>query len=159
GLGFELTADGERSPFAEEILAVVDRRRLLLSQARQIESRHLEHLPGPFAVAGGDDRRMDVNEATRLKKLVDCCAQRVAHAGNRSESVRPRPQMGDIPQKLETVPLLLQRILLGVSGSVNRQLAGVHFHSLTLGGGSFKLADDANAAACRQLLEELGVTG
>ena len=55
--------------------------------------------------------RMDVEEAALLEKAVDGEAQGVAHPRHRAEGVGARPQVGDLAQKLEGVPLLLERVV------------------------------------------------
>ncbi len=77
------------------------------------EGGHLEHLPGSFRIARGDDRGMDVEEAPLLEKAVDRPAHRVPDAGDRAERVRPGTQMGDFPEELEGVAFFLQRIFVG----------------------------------------------
>ena len=124
-LGFELPADGQIRRAVEEIereidppsppsaLPCVQPSRLLadaclLRHVVQVERGHLEHRPGPFAIAGGDDRRVDVEEAALLEELVDRVAHAVPHAGHGAEGVRARPQVGDRAEELERVALLLQ---------------------------------------------------
>ena len=115
----------------------------------QVERRDLEHRAGPFAVAGGDDRRLDVEEAAGLEERVDRRADRVADAGDRSERVRPRTQVGDLAQKLEAVPLLLQRIRLGVGRAEDLQRAGGQLDALPFAGALLELAGDVQAGAGR----------
>ena len=111
-LGLELPADGQIGRPVEEVEREIDACRLflalcrwLLRHLRQVERGDLEHGPGPFAIAGGDDRRVDVEEAPLLEELVDRVADAVPHPGDGAEGVGPRPQMGDRPQELERVAL------------------------------------------------------
>ena len=90
-----------------------------LGHVVQVERGDLEHRARPFAVAGRDDRRVDVEEALFLEEVVDRAADAVPHAGDRAEGVGPRAQVGDRAQELEGVPLLLERIGLGVGPAVD----------------------------------------
>ena len=92
---FELAADGQVRRLAEEVLRVVDLALVVARQLAEVERRDAEHLAGPFAVAGRDDRRVDVEEALLLEEVVDRLADAVAHAGDGAERVGPRPQVGD----------------------------------------------------------------
>ncbi len=115
-LAFELAADGEIGRAVEEVLGVVDvaPAGCRLGQLGRVERGDAEHLAGAFAVAGGDDRRVDVEEALLLEEVVDRAADAVAHPRDGAERVGPRPQVGDRAQELERVPLLLQRVRFGV---------------------------------------------
>jgi len=81
GFAFELSAHGQVGRAAEEI-----RLRLLVDIA--FERRHAEHFARPFAVAGGDDRGVDVHEVALLKKLMNCERQPAARAKHGAEQVR-----------------------------------------------------------------------
>ena len=72
-----------------------------LRQVRQVERRDPEHRPGALGVAGGDDRRVDPEEAALVEEAVDGHRQRVPHPGDGAEGVGPRPEVGDRPQVLE----------------------------------------------------------
>ena len=126
-----MPADGQRGGPAKEVLPVVDLC-LDLGQPLEVQRRHLEHLTGTLAVTGGDDRRVNVDESTVLEEAVDGRRQRVADAGNRPKRVRPRPQVGDLPEELETVTLLLQRIVLGIRLADHFQRLDPQFDPLPL---------------------------
>ena len=51
---------------------------------------------------------------------------------NRAKRVGPRPQMGDRPQILERVPLLLQDVAFGIGQAVNDDRFGLNFGRLPL---------------------------
>src|SRR5262249_49233418 len=80
----------------------------------QIERGYLEHLSRPFAVAGRDDRRGDVEEALLLKEIVDRAADTNSHPRHPAEGMRPWPQVGDGAQELEGVAFLLKRVALRI---------------------------------------------
>ena len=75
-LAFELAAHGQVRRLAEEVLRVVDLAVGLARQLGRVERRHAEHRAGPFAVAGRDDRRVDVEEALLLEEVVDRLGRR-----------------------------------------------------------------------------------
>ena len=111
GFGLELAADREVGRPREKILA---RNRsspsLVARRILRIERRDAKHFARAFAVARGDDRRVDVNEAALLEKLVNGKGEPAAHAKDRAEQIRARPQMRDLAQELRRVAFLLQRI-------------------------------------------------
>src|SRR5437667_2911639 len=82
--------------------------RLLVDVA--LERGDSEHFAGAFAVATGDDGGMDINEIALLEKLMDRVSQFAARAEDRSEEIRARPQVRNGAQKLQRMPLLLQRV-------------------------------------------------
>ncbi len=108
-LGFELTAHGEISLACEKIPRVID---LVILPRRivRIDSRNAKQFSRPFAIATGDDRRVDVNETALLEKLMDCESQPAADAENAAEKIRARPQMSDLAQKFRRVSFFLERI-------------------------------------------------
>ena len=114
----------------EEVLRVIDFALVVPRRLVRVERRDAEHLAGPFAVAGGDDRRVEVEEAFLLEEVVDRAADAVAHARDRAERVGPRPQMGPLAELFERVPLLLQRVRFGIGPAVDDDLGGVHFGGL-----------------------------
>ena len=71
GLRFQLPAHGQRRRFAEEVLLPVDFGLAPTPGPFQVQSRHLKHLPRTLAVAGGDDRRVEVQETARLEEVVN----------------------------------------------------------------------------------------
>src|SRR5262249_33206550 len=118
-LGFELAANRQIGRTAEEVLAVVDLALVVARQLAEVERGDAEHLAGALAVAGGDDRRMDVEKTLFLKEFVDGSADTVADAGHGAEGVAARPQMGLLAQKLHRMPLLLQRIFRRIGPAVD----------------------------------------
>lgn len=61
GFGFQLPADGQESGPIKEVVGIIDRA-ARLGQTFEIQSRDPEHFPGTLAIAGGDDRRLDITE-------------------------------------------------------------------------------------------------
>ena len=110
GLDVELAGDGEERLAAEEVLREVD---LALGRARQVgevERRDAEQRAGALGVGGGDDRRVDPEEAVLVEEAVDRLRERVAHARRRADHVGARPQVRDLAQELQRVRLGLDRI-------------------------------------------------
>jgi hypothetical protein len=56
-----------------------------------VNRRDAEEGTGPFAVARGNDRRVDVQETLLVEEVVDRFADLVAEPGDGTERVRPRP--------------------------------------------------------------------
>src|SRR5207253_613415 len=99
----------------------------------RVNGRDAEQRPGPFAIAGGDDRRVDVEEALLVEEVVDGLRDAVPQAGNRAEGVGPRPEVGDRAEELEGVALLLERVALGIRIADPFNDGGVNFGRLSLG--------------------------
>jgi len=106
-----------------------------------------------FAVAGGDHRRVDIEEALFLEELVDRVAHAIPHPGDGPEGIGARPQMGDRAQELERVALLLQGIGLRVGRAVDGDPRGLHFGGLSLAGRLLDEPFDRHAAPGRELLD------
>ena len=142
GLRLELAADREVGRAREEILGVVDLavgpRRIL-----QIERRDPEQFAGALAIAAGDDRRVHVNKAALLEKLVDGESESAADAKDAAEQIRARAKMGDLAQEFRRVPLLLQRVAV-IRWADDLDGIGDHFPALAfaLGGDELPLRAD-----------------
>ena len=93
----------------EKILGVID---LAIFPRRifDIDRLNPEQLASAFAVASGDDGRMNVNETALLKKLVNGEREPAAHTKHATEKIRPRTQVRNLAQKFRCVPLFLERI-------------------------------------------------
>ena len=107
----QLAADGQVGLLAEEILAEIDHFLFIPGRVFQVQGGDAEHLPGAFAVAAGDDRRVHVDEVAFLEKTVDGVGQQAAHPEDGHEGIGARPQVGDGAQELEGVALFLQRVI------------------------------------------------
>ena len=94
----------------KEILGKIDSAVLASGRILKIQGGGGKHFAGALAVAAGENRRMGVNKAPLLEKLVDAKGRRGTHPERRGEGVCPRPQMGDGSQVLQAVALLLKRI-------------------------------------------------
>ena len=139
-------------------MAVVERSFRLL-QLGEIERRHLKLLPGSFTVAGGDDRRLNVEESSRLKETVDRRTEGVPHASDRAEGIGSRAEMGLLAKELHRVALLLERVRRRIGRSQNLQAPRVNLDPLALAERFFDLADDGDARAGVDLLDERSVVG
>ena len=164
--GLQLATDGQEGRAVEEVLSEVDCR-MRLSGLRnccipltpdpslggrggrfcKIQLRYLEHFAGAFAIAGGDDRRVNVEEALFLEELVNRPANLIANAGDGAEGVGARPQMSDGAQELERRALLLNGIRFGIGPAVDRDLRRLHFGGLTFRGRLPHRPLDGDAAA------------
>jgi len=85
--------------------------------------------------------------------MMDRGAHGVTDAGDRSERVGPRTQVGDLAQKLKAVPLFLERVGLGVGRPEDFQRAGGQLHALALARAFLQLADDVQTGAGRDFLD------
>ena len=118
---FELPADGEIRRLAEEVLRVVDLAVGVRGGLSGSSVRDAEHLAGPFAVAGGDDRRVDVEEAFAPGRSRGSSGRRSCAPAATAPNVFVRGRRWAIvAEQLERVPLLLQRIRLGIGRSRGR---------------------------------------
>ena len=128
-LAVELAGDGQVGLLAEEVLGVVHGAVGVLGHILQVQGGHLEHLTGALAVAGGDDGRVDVDEALVLEEAVDGVGRGGAHPEGGGEQVRPGPQVLDGPQELHAVALLLEGIVRG-GGALHFDGAGFELQGL-----------------------------
>ena len=89
-------------------------RRACAAGSRGRASRPGTSAPAPSASRRRDDRRVDPEEAVLVEEAVHRHRERVAHARDRAEDVRARPQVRDLAQVLQRVPLRLHRVGVGV---------------------------------------------
>ena len=115
GLDVQLPADGQEGLLAEEVLREVDlaRRRRGGRLARSsVLTRNISPAPSQsLAVMIGV--WIQKNPFSWKKRWI-AMAQAVPHAGDGAEGVGARPQVGHLAQVLQGVPLLLDRVGLGV---------------------------------------------
>ena len=71
----------------------------------------MEHIAGAFSVTGGDQRRMGIDKAPVVEKLVDGKSRFAAHPEGSVEQVGPGAQVGDGTQKFHRMALFLQRVI------------------------------------------------
>ena len=122
----------------------------------------MEHLARALAVAGGDERRVEIEEAALVEEGVDGHGHVVAQTHDRSEGVGAQTQVSNLAQELHAVPLLLQRIGVGVGLAIHHYLPGLHLDGLTAALALHQTALDADAGACGdafQLLLKRGRVG
>ena len=151
-LALQLAADGQVGRLVEKVFRIVDFA-VQLGNIGQIERGDLEHLAGPFAVAGSDDRRVDVQEAFFLEEIVDRAGHAISQPGDGAERIGPRSQMGNRPQELERVLLLLQGVRFGVGIAVDDHRGGLHLGGLPLGRRGFDHAFHRNARTGAELFD------
>ena len=144
---FELAAHREVGLSRKKIFRVVD---LALFSRRifEVDGGDAKQLPCSFAIASGDDRRVDVNETALLKKIVDSKGEPAAHAEDRPEKIRTRPEVRNLAKKFRGVSLLLERI--GIIGrAYDVDLAGHEFPALTFSGRRSQFTAHNNRSASR----------
>src|SRR3970282_660632 len=134
-LGLQLTANLQVWGPAEEVLRQVDVTVRAAREVAQVQGCYIKHLAGTFAIRGGDNRRLNVDEVSLLKKAVNCAGEGVAHAESRAEGVATDPQVGDVTQELEGMSLLLQRVGRGICRAVDGDPCGFQLHRLGPRGG------------------------
>jgi hypothetical protein len=76
-----------------------------------------------FAVGGGDEGRVGVDEAALVEELVRGEGHGVAHAHGGGEQLGARAQVGLLAQELQRVALLGHRVVLAADSAV---VAAVH---------------------------------
>jgi hypothetical protein len=160
GLDVELARDRQVGLLAEEVLVPVDGAGGRARRAGGVEGRDPEHLAGALGVAAGDDRRVDPEEAALVEEAVHRHRQGVAHPGHGADHVGARPQVRDLAQVLHGVALGLHRVGLGILDPADRDhLLGAQLDGLALALRGHDLAGDADRAAGRELLHDVGVAG
>ena len=152
-LAFELARHGEKRRPLEKILRVVDIALLVPRRLGRIDRRHAKHRAGPFAIAGRDDRRVQVQKSFLLEEVVNRPANAIPHARHRAERIRPRPQVGPLAQLLERMPLLLQRILFRIGPAMHDHFTRVKLSGLLLAARWLHFAVHRHTAAGRKLLD------
>ncbi len=144
-LAFELAADGEGGELAEEVLLPVDGAVLLAGRVLGVEGRDVEHLAGTLAVAGGDERRVEVEEAALVEEGVDGHGHVVAQTHDGAEGVGAQAQVAYLAQELHAVSLLLQWVGVGVGLAVDDDALGLHLDGLAASLALHQLALHADA--------------
>src|SRR5262249_44727227 len=142
----------------EEIMAEVDGP-ILTRHLAEVQRRNFEHLAGALAVAAGDDRRLDVEEPLLLEEIVDRPADTIPNAGHGAKRVGPGPEVGERPQELKGVTLLLQRIGLGVSTAMHREASRRNLGGLPGSRRGTDLAGHRDAGADGEFLHLVLVVG
>lgn len=86
--------------------------------------------PAPLAVAGGDDRRVQQQEAARPEELVHGQRQPVTDTRHGPESGRARAQVRQLAEPLEADALLAERILPRIAVPQHAQADGAQLDAL-----------------------------
>lgn len=128
-LGLELTAHGEIGRLCEKVVPI---RVVVLRRAgvRRVERGYTEDLPRSFTVAGGNYGRMNIVKTPVLEELVNREAQPVSHPCCSPYRVCPGPEVGNLAEVLEGVPLFLERIARRVGPAVQVDSFGLEFDAL-----------------------------
>ena len=123
-LAFELTRHSQRCLLAEEVVAIVNLAILSLLQIVEILGCYLEHLACTLAVAGCDERCMEVEIAVLVEVCVDGHSHIVAYTHNGTERIGAQTQVGVLSHVLKRLTLLLHRIVAATES--------VYLNALTL---------------------------
>ena len=145
-LAFELSADGEAGLFAEEVVVVDDLTLFVLLQVVEVLGGHLEHVAGTFAVAGSDERCVEVEEAVLVEVGVDGHRHVMADAHHGPEGVRAQAHVGVLAHIFKGLSLLLHGVG-GIARAEDFDLRGLDLHSLSGGGALYELSFDADAGS------------
>ena len=159
-LAFELSAHGEGSLLAEEVVGVDDVPLLVLLQVVEVLGSDLEHLAGTFAVAGGDEGCVEIEIAVLVEIGVDGHGHVVANAEHSTKGVGSGTQVCHGAQVFPAGTLLLEGIgVVAVTENLNG--GGLYFAGLSCGGAFHELSHYAEAGTCgdaaERFLVEIGV--
>ena len=113
--GFQLAGHGQRRGLLEEILLIIHFAVFGAGRIFEVQGGDAEHFPGAFAVAAGDQGRVDIHKALFLEKAVNGKGRRRTHPERRAERIGTRAQMGDGAQIFHGVAFFLQGIVGGGS--------------------------------------------
>ena len=101
-----------------------------LRRVFRVEGCDAEHLAGPLAIVGRDDRRVHVHKTSLLEETVHGVGNAAAHAEHGPESVGARTQVGNRAQVLESMALLLHwEVFIG--RAVDDDLRSLNLPALT----------------------------
>ena len=108
---FQLTGNGQRCGMTKEILAEIHFAVFRTRNFIKVQRRHAEHFACAFAVAARDKRRVHVDKAAFIEKLVNGKRRFTADAESRAERVGACPQVRNGAEVLHGVFFLLKRII------------------------------------------------
>ena len=128
-LTLQLTRYGQVARLAEEVLRVVHRTLLVTRNVVQVHCGYVEHCACTLAVRAGDQRCMQIEEASIIEVLMNCVSHCVADTQNCTEGVGTGTQVSDLAQEFERVTLLLQGISR-ISLTVNLDLRSLNLNGL-----------------------------
>ena len=138
----QLAADRQVRGASKEVLREINAARLFVARRIfDIERRHLEHFARAFAVAGGDQRSVEIVEAAALEEFMRRERQRVAHTRHRAERVRAGPQMSHFAQTLKGNARLAERIFHRIAEPEH-----FHFRRLQINGLPLPFGSDQRAS-------------
>ena len=149
-LQIQLAADGKKGLTTEKILfeGVGLVRSAVLVSMNHVQGRHAEHVAGPLAVAGGDDRRVYPKKAITVKEFMYLGTKGVTDSGHGPERVRARSEVGNPTQVFERMLFFANGIGLRiVYQAVDDHLIGLYLAILTLALRGDQLAGDRDRAA------------
>ena len=110
-LTFQLPGYGQRSRLAEEIVGIVYLPLVVFLQVIEVLRSHLEHLSGSFAVAGRNNRCMEIEKAVLMEVTMDGHRHVMADTEHRTERVGTQTHVGMRTHILHALPFLLHRII------------------------------------------------
>jgi hypothetical protein len=146
-LDVQLARHGEVGGFAKEVFFIVYHAGL--SNLLQIERRNLEHRARAFCVRRRYERRVDILKIALLEELMNSKSHAVSYALYGTKRVRPRPQVGLIPQEFEGVCFLLQGITFRGGFAYHRYGDSLNLHFLPCRRGWNEVPLDGNARTGR----------
>ena len=127
----QLTAHRETGPLAEEILRIVNCAFCSAWKFVQVQGGHLKHLACTLAVGSSDKRSVEIDKTLVVEIVVNGKCHSVTDSEHRSEGIGPRTQVGNLPEILQRVALLLKGIHLRVSLSIHLNFRSLNLHSLS----------------------------
>ena len=155
-LALELSRHGERGLLAEEVVGVVYLAVLGLLEVVEVLGSDLEHLARSLAVAGGDERRVEVEVAVLMEVCVYGHGHVVAYAHDCPEGVGAQTQVRVLPHVLKRLSLLLHGIV-GAAQSVHLDVLALYLRCLARSRALHERTRGADACACGDLLEHVGI--
>ena len=148
----QLAADRQIRGTTEEVLREINAARLFIARRIfDIKRRHLEHFARAFAVAGGDQRSVEVVKAAALEEFMRRKRQRVTHAGDRAKRVRARPQMRHFAQTFEGNTRFAERIFQRVAEAEHLHVRRLEINGLPLPFGSDQYTSDLHGGSWMKL--------
>ena len=147
-----MAGDGEVGGFVEKIID----RGLPSSRLRRTVGRRVflvgvhrcyaEHLAGTFAVAGGDDGGVDVEEIAFVEEAVDGEGEAASHTEDGSVEIGAGAKVGDGAEELGGVAFFLEGVVVG-GGADEFCLGGADFPSLAFSGALDEFAGDGDGGS------------
>src|SRR5690349_4126041 len=111
----------------EEVFTMFNISLFITWRVVDIQRCYLEHCACTFSVGTCDDRRIDVEEATNIKELMNSDSHRMAHPHYRSECVGTTTQVCYFSEEFERMFLGLKRKFFRVAISEDNQVCHLYF--------------------------------